>query len=124
MRTTKLITILLLTIFLVSCQGPQILPKVGTNLSFKFNRCRLFCYDLMRAKSVNPELCNKEYKENQEFPGFYEISYDENDDEYLEFIPGNYPIEYCDETLGFYISDYAIDIKPWANKTIKYYEKR
>ena len=137
MKTIKLITILLLTTFLVSCQGPQIKPQVGTNISFQFNRCRLFCYDIMKAKKTKPEKC---YEYPKEIPREYPFYFEEAEKtikikrrfrrdkkkriRYLKFIPGNYALDACDETLGFYIGDYAVKIKPWANKSIKYYENR
>jgi len=138
MKTIKTIMILLLTIFLVSCQGPQIRPQVGTNISFQFNRCRLFCYDIMSAKKTSSEKCDKYPKK---IPGEYPFYYEESQIEkkvrtrwykkprkiivdYLKFIPGNYELEACDETLGFYVNEYAVEIKPWANKTIKYYKDK
>ena len=121
---TKTITILLLTTFLVSCRGPQINPQVVADISFKFNRCRVTCYDVMKAGSTKKEKCNITKKIPDEWPVFYSLETTKKGKDYLKFNPGNYTLETCDNLVGFFIDTYAIKVKPWAKKTIQYYRDR
>jgi hypothetical protein len=93
----------------------------------------------MQAKKVESKFCDQKPKEiPNEFPFYFEIAEGEKTVkygflkrkkkkvkyDYLKFIPGNYELEACDETLGVYVNDYAIKIKPEANRLIKYYKDK
>lgn len=120
MKTTKLITTILLTIFLVSCKGPRIKPQVIGDISFQFERCRLTCFDIMKMSSTRKEKCNITKKIPKEFPIFYSEEYDEEGDRYLKFNPGNYSLQVCDGLIGFHVDTYATKVKPWGKKVIQY----
>lgn len=124
MITTKTITILLLTTFLASCKGPQINPQVVADISFHFNRCRVTCYDVMKAASTNKEKCNITKNIPRDFPVFYSLETSKKGKDYLQFNPGNYSLETCDQVVGFFIPTYSKKIRPWAKKTIQYYRDR
>lgn len=102
MKTIKIITIGLLTIFSISCKGPKIKPQIMCDISFQFERCRCRCYDLMNIKTTSPKRCGVE-------------SHEEN---------WNLPILACDEISGFYIENLAKKIIPKARKIKRYYDDK
>ena len=124
MKTTKMITTTLLTIFLVSCRGPQINPQVVADISFHFNRCRVTCFDIMKAKKAKKHYCNITKKIPDEFPIFYSLELDKKGREYLKFNPGNYELLTCDGLIGFHVDTYAKKVRPWAKKVIKHYKNK
>jgi hypothetical protein len=124
MKTIKLITTTLLTIFLVSCRGPQINPKVIGDISFQFDRCRVTCFDIMNVSSTKKERCNITKRLPKEWPVFYSLETTKKGKDFLQFNPGNYDLLTCDGLIGFHVDVYAKKVKPWAKKTIQYYKNK
>ena len=93
---------LLLTTFLVgSCRTKIICTEVRTatiealplcDISFKFNRCRCRCFNLNNFSNVDDVACGEGFKS------------------------GNYDLEYCEGISGFYIEDWALEVKPKVKK--------
>lgn len=124
MKTIKTIMTTLLTI-LCACKGPAITPQINADINFKFNRCRLRCYDFKEVDIAPDYKCNKFYKRGdipQNFPTYFRVATAQNGNDYLKFIPGNYPIEACDKITGFFLEDFAKKIKPEAVRLKEYYQ--
>lgn len=98
MITINKTMITLLTIFLVSCPGPQIKPRLMCDISFQFNRCRCRCYDLEKLKETEPEKCGID-SENKKW---------------------NEEIEFCEGISGFYLEDIATHIIPKIKEKKQY----
>ena len=89
---TKLLTIVLLTTFLVSCRSIE---------------RRMICSELDNYQIKPIEMCDINIK-------FYRCrcrQFDFNSWEALSE-PINHPLEYCDKLVGFNINDIAVEIKP------------
>ena len=124
MKTTKMLTTILLTILCVNCKGPQVKHQVNFDISFKFNRCAVRCFDFMQIKTTDAHICNLWPKKiPDDFPEYYTIDNYEGK-EYLKFIPGNYNISNCDKITGFKLEAYSKNIKPQAKRLKEYYEDR
>ena len=95
MRTTKKILIILWMTLSASCSfsPPKIDPQKVADISFKFDRCRLRCFDIIGLKSVDDKLCGENFKS------------------------GNFRIKECDLLIGVYTEDFATEIKPWMTRT-------
>lgn len=65
------------------------------DISFKFNRCRCRCFNLNNYSTVKPALCGE------------------------DFIEGNYELEYCEGIAGFYVEDWATEVKPNVKRLIR-----
>ena len=89
-----------------SCQSTN---YVMGDLSIKYNRCRIRCYNIDLLETVPEFNCDKKLSDN--FPVFYDRR-----DNFLKFISGNYPLEVCDQLIGFYANDFAKKIKPQIRK--------
>lgn len=126
MKIINLTMTILLTISCASCKGPQIRPQVNGDISINFNRCRVRCFSLMEAKTVEDKKCNRYYKINRSpdvFAEYYELEQTRKQD-VLKFVSGNYPLNVCDKMTGVFAEPFAKEIKPWAKKTIQYYKDR
>lgn len=111
----QILTTLLLTIFLVSCascnqverklvckgvESARFSIKPKYDISFKFNRCRVRCFDESRWLVVSVALCPS-------IPvDFYGLEKD------AEGEAVNLPLEDCENVAGFKLEDVALDIKP------------
>ncbi|MCK5608303.1 hypothetical protein KAR91_40855 [Candidatus Pacearchaeota archaeon] len=97
---TKTITIMLLMTLWVSCQGPQLKPRISCDVSFTKNRCRCRCYDLEKLETTKPERCNIDSESNA----------------------WNLAIEECEGISGLYLDDIAVHVKPKLKEKIQYYK--
>lgn len=120
----KMNMILLMMIFLIGCNGPQIKPQIRYDLSLTFNRCLVKCYSLMEVSDVQDYYCNILKNIPDTYPEFYIEDTDEKVGKYLKFVSGKYSVELCDEISGFSKSDYATKIKPKAVEIIQYYKDK
>ena len=91
---SRLITIILLTTLLSSCNRFQIL----CDSSFSFERCRCRCYDTESLRITKKQNCKKDW--DKYFGGTPEVH------------PVNYDIMYCDEISGFKTEEVITDIIP------------
>lgn len=66
------------------------LPTCDT--SFKFNRCRVRCFNLTDYRTVPDWECGQDFKS------------------------GDYPLEYCEGCAGFYVDDWPIEVRPKIKK--------
>jgi len=98
---TKKLTIVLATIFLVSCRGALICkeikstvikPLVNCDISLEFKRCRCRCFNLNNFTKLDDKLCGEDFES------------------------GNYPIETCNNVAGFILDDWTTEIKPKIKK--------
>lgn len=116
----KILMILALTIFWASCTS-TLRPQVSADVSFKFDRCRVRCYDMETAKKTSDNKCNRFYKKDR-YPTnwyeFYTLDRREKQD-VLVFKSGNYHINTCDELIGFYAEPVAKEIMPWVRSNIR-----
>lgn len=118
------------TILCASCKGPLIKNQVNADINFKFNRCRVRCYSFTNVGTVQDYNCNlwpKEIPEN--YPDFYNFEVYKDPEsgksyDYLKFYSGDYPLISCDKLTGFYIENYAKEIRPEAIRLKEYYEDR
>ena len=108
------IMILLLTIFLSSCnmlsgvkkkiickelKRNEIKPMIMCDLAFKpKKRCRCRCFDVGRFELANDAWCD-------------------TDD--VRFETGNYPVETCAKLSGFYLKDWAVELAPKIKRANK-----
>ena len=104
-------TVVLLTTFLLSsCRTKLICSEVRSatikplplcDISFQFNECYCRCFDLNNFKEVNENKCTWKYG---------------------DFKEGSYPLETCEGLSGFYVNDWAVEVKPKIKKLsrIKY----
>jgi len=90
--------IVLLTIFLSSCNSYQILCDV----SFEESRCRCRCFDTNTLKQTKKENCTKDWNSY-----FYGVP-----DEH----PFNFRVNKCEGLAGFRIEEIAKDIIPMINE--------
>lgn len=94
----RIITMLLLTTFLVSCKTKIICAEIKRNkfkavpfcdISFKpVARCRCRCFDLNDYETVEDLACGE------------------------NFTSGNFPLEECDQIAGPSLQDWAVEIRP------------
>ena len=75
-----------LMILLVSCVSIPHAPLY--DISFKFNRCRLRCYDFNKLKTVEDSKCGP------------------------EFVSGNYSLDRCEQLLAIDAEFFAEELKP------------
>ncbi len=111
----RILTILLSTIFLASCascnqverklvcksvESARFTLKPKYDISFKFNRCRVRCFDESRWLVVPVSNC----------PSIPVELYGLEKDSQGEVV--NLPLEECEDVAGFKLEDVALDIKP------------
>lgn len=116
--TTKLITITLLTIFLVSCKNQKLIcneiksvrvpPVVLKDVSFQFMRCRARCFDVNKWEALPIANCPE--------ISHFDLNYDTND-----LLNGsnevvNLPLQECEGLAGFSIYDIGLFIKPTVKR--------
>lgn len=89
---------MLLMMFLSSCQSAQVL----CDISFAKYRCRCRCYDTDTLKQVNENRCKDDWEKY--FGGVPEEH------------PINYEIEMCEGISGFRIEEIATDIIPMVRE--------
>ena len=89
-------------IFLISCRGPSIKPKILCDISFQFDRCRCRCFDLMKLKTTDPMQC-KIVSERKSW---------------------NLPLIECDEISGFNSKVIAKKILPKLKKIKRHYDDK
>jgi len=118
---TNTLTMIFLTIFLASCNAPKIKSQPMGDISFKFNRCRMRCYDITEIKETKKKKCDITKRLPKEWPDFYSLETKPNDRDYLRFNPGKYPLRVCDKLVGFHVDVVAKKIIPWGKKTLQYY---
>lgn len=92
LRLTTTITILS-TILLVSCNTIE--PRALADISFKFNRCRLRCYDFNKLETIADDNCGENFES------------------------GDYPLEACEGVIGAYVDDFATELRPKILKNIQ-----
>ena len=95
MLKTLIATTMLLTI---SCNSIKHIPV--KQLSFKFNRCRVYCFNPNTLKTAADEKCGE------------------------DFISGDYDILVCDELLGVDTATYAEYLRGKIKEQIRYCEDR
>lgn len=100
----KMLIMALLTIFLVSCKGvntrivckqiesAKIDALIVSQVSFKFNRCYKRCFSISDYQTVPDSQCGENFKS------------------------GNYPLETCDEVMGFHTNAWATELRPKLKK--------
>lgn len=98
MQTTKtLITIASILFLSVSCRSKLICNEIKAatiknlplcDISFQFNRCRCRCFNINTYTTVEPEACGDDFE------------------------AGDYPITYCESLSGFFVEDWAVEIRP------------
>jgi len=97
MKTTRILIIILSTLFLISCKTKIICAQVRKNkidhvpicdISFQFDRCRCRCFNLNDWDTVRDEKCGD------------------------DFVGGDFPVEVCEGIAGFYPSVMALELKP------------
>ena len=93
----RLITIVLLTIFLTSCKTKIVCKQIKKNqidyvvihnVKIKYKHCKVQCFDLNNWKTVDDVQCGENFE------------------------GGNYPLDYCEGVMGFYVDDMAKEIRP------------
>lgn len=91
MKTSLLI--FLSSLILASCKGgPNIKPQVMYSLSFQFNRCRTWCWDVMNIKTVPDIQCGPEFKS------------------------GEFELEHCEDLVGFPAQKWANPLIPFMKE--------
>lgn len=88
----KISIIILLKIFLVSCEQIPYAPV--KNYSFKFQKCLVLCFNYNKLETVDDRFCGE------------------------DFISGDYHVSECDNIIGPDAGIYAKDIRPVAKKNI------
>ena len=112
MKTIKLLTITLWTIFLTSCRQQIICSNIKMNMidpvpmydiSLQFNRCRVRCFDMNNWSALPLTSCPNLPQ------GFEDASFIENE-KLIEAI--NLPLESCEGIAGFNPDSIASEIRP------------
>lgn len=89
--------IVVLMIFLTSCKTRIVCSQIKKNeinylpihtVKINFNSCKIQCFDLNNWKTVADKYC-----------GDY-------------FVSGNYPLDSCNEVIGFNVIDMAKELRP------------
>lgn len=98
----KILMITLPMIFLsISCKTKIICNQVNSarienmrlcDLSLQFNRCRCRCFNINEFKTVEDAACGEDFQ------------------------GGNHPIDYCEGISGFFVEDWAKEMKPKVKK--------
>ncbi len=84
----------IMTLLTISCNSLK--PIIVKQISFKYNRCRLYCYNPNSLKQIKDKKCGE------------------------EFVSGDYNINLCDGILGIDIKIYAEYLKPKIKENIQY----
>jgi hypothetical protein len=102
------IIMMLLTLLLTSCvnralvcnqiKKSEIKPLVTCDLSFKFNRCRCRCFSLTKYAIIDDKYCGQ------------------------SFISDDYPVDKCEGLQGFFVEDWATNVRPKQKKLYNLYE--
>lgn len=89
----KILTSLMI---LLTTSCVSIKPIIIKHLSFKYDRCRIYCYDANKMKAIADEKCGD------------------------TFVAGDYNIEACDNTLGIDLALFAKYLRGKIKENISY----
>jgi len=115
MTVIKIITTMLLMICLTNCgTAPKAKVSILCESSFKFNRCRCWCYDVNIPAAVDPQLCGKTSD------GLYWLKLNE---ERPKKVKGwNDKLQACDGYMGWHNTDWAGDKIGWLKELYAFLE--